>query len=153
MINNPAEVSHKERLPVSPHNLEQPEVIMTCQHIWCERLTASPPNRASSGHHSPGRPPILSSSCSLLLYSIVTEHKMEEAWEVWGLFQQSMCTLTVLRKIVFTCLHTCYFFYADIFHLGLIFQFSASLQKIHSEFCTHYDLMIALFSHILYFQG
>lgn len=58
MINNPAEVSHKESLPVSPLSLEQPGVIMTCQHIWCERLTASPPNRASSGHHSPGRPPI-----------------------------------------------------------------------------------------------
>lgn len=49
MINNPAEVSHKESLPVSSLTLEQPGVIMTCQHIWCEHLTASPPNRASSG--------------------------------------------------------------------------------------------------------
>lgn len=63
-INNPAEVSRKESLPVSPLTPEQPGVIMTCQHIWCERLTASPPNRASSGQRSPGRPPIFSSPCS-----------------------------------------------------------------------------------------
>lgn len=64
MINNPATVSHKESLPVSPLSPEQPGVIMMCQHIWPERLTASTPNRASSGQRSPGRPPIFSSSCS-----------------------------------------------------------------------------------------
>lgn len=103
MINNPAEVSHKESLPVSPLTLEQPEVIMMCQHIWCERLTASPPNRTSSGHHSPGRPPILSSSCSpsfsrLLLNWTVTERLIGEAWEVWGVFQQFMCAPTITEE-------------------------------------------------------
>lgn len=74
MINNPAEVSHKVSLLVSPLTLEQPGVIMTCQNIWCERLTASPPNRASSGQHSHGRPPILFSSCSSLFsrLSVIT---------------------------------------------------------------------------------
>lgn len=58
MINNPAEVSHKESVPVSALSPEEPGVIMTCQHIWCECLTVSPPNRASTGRLSPGRPPI-----------------------------------------------------------------------------------------------
>lgn len=51
-------------MPVSSLTLEKPGVIMTCLHIWWEHLTASPPNRASSGRRSPGRPPILSLSCS-----------------------------------------------------------------------------------------
>lgn len=51
-------------MPVSSLALEKPGDIMTCRHIWCEHLTVSPPNHASSGRRSPGRPPILSSSCS-----------------------------------------------------------------------------------------
>lgn len=51
-------------MPVSSLTLEKPGDIMTYRHIWCEHLTASPPNHASSGRRSPGRPTILSSSCS-----------------------------------------------------------------------------------------
>lgn len=114
MINNPAEVSHKESLPVSPLTLEKPGVIMTCQHIWCERLTASPPNRASSGQPSPGRPPIFCSSCSpsfselsvIILNSHITGWKKLVKCEVCfnSGFVHSYCSA---ENCVFLSLHAC----------------------------------------------
>lgn len=121
MINNPAKVSHKESLPVSPLTPEQPGVIMTCQHIWWERLTASPPNRASSGQRSPGRPPILFSSCppsfsrrsAVILNSHITVDggSLQSRW-----IFSTMYVPFLLFCIFYTCI-------VDIFDHGLSFQF------------------------------